>query len=141
MWNFGDSISSGATNPTYTWSTPGTYTVVLTSSNGCGSDTATYTITIEPLGLDDAKTGLNTVDLYPNPAGLASTLYFSASQSTNVSVKLMNTLGEVVFQEQTTAHAGNNQQSIDLTNLPIGIYFLQVSSSSSISTKRLVIAR
>ncbi len=141
MWNFGDSISSGATNPTYTWSTPGTYTVVLTSSNGCGSDTATYTITIEPLGLDDAKTGLNTVDLYPNPAGLSSTLYFSASQSTNVSVKLMNTLGEVVFQEQTTAHAGNNQQSIDLTNLPIGIYFLQVSSSSSISTKRLVIAR
>ena len=141
QWDFGDSISSGATNPTYTWSTPGTYTVILTSSNACGSDTATYTITIEPLGLNENTNAVHLVELYPNPAGLSSTLCFTLAQNTLVSVKLSNTLGSIVYAKEISANRGPHQQSIDLSELPNGIYFLQVGAANNIVTKRLIIAR
>lgn len=45
-WNFGDNGSSSQTNPSHTYTTDGTYTVVLTSTNGCGTSTASQTVTI-----------------------------------------------------------------------------------------------
>jgi PKD repeat protein len=38
-WDFGDGVgTSTAQNPSYTYDTPGTYTVTLTATNSCGSD-------------------------------------------------------------------------------------------------------
>jgi PKD repeat protein len=51
-WNFGGLGSSSIQNPTFTFNTPGTYTVSLTSQNtlsGCPSDNASVEITIHPL--------------------------------------------------------------------------------------------
>jgi gliding motility-associated-like protein len=51
QWNFGDGTgTSAATNPSYTYSQPGTYTVTLvaTSSEGC-TDTITHTVVVHPL--------------------------------------------------------------------------------------------
>lgn len=50
-WNFGDgSPTSNLANPTHTYTTPGTYTVSITSQNGAGcSDTKTQDITIYDL--------------------------------------------------------------------------------------------
>lgn len=49
IWNFGDGNSSTNTNPTYSFSTAGTYAVELIASNGaCPSSTTTFTITVEP---------------------------------------------------------------------------------------------
>ena len=40
-WNFGDGGTATTQNPSYTYTAEGTYTVVLTVSNACGSDMAT----------------------------------------------------------------------------------------------------
>ena len=42
-WNFGDGGSSTLQNPTYTYTTPGTYNVTLTSGNSAGNNTITQT--------------------------------------------------------------------------------------------------
>jgi PKD repeat protein len=42
-WSFGDGGTSTAQNPSYTYYTPGTYTVTMTVANSAGSDTATKT--------------------------------------------------------------------------------------------------
>jgi PKD repeat protein len=42
-WDFGDGSTSSAQNPTHTYSSPGTYTVKLTATNGSGSDTKNRT--------------------------------------------------------------------------------------------------
>lgn len=46
-WNFGDgSTTSTAPEPSHTYTTDGIYTVILTATNGCGSNTSTRTVTI-----------------------------------------------------------------------------------------------
>lgn len=49
-WNFGDGNTSSSENPSHEYDSPGTYTVSLTVSGDCGSDTETKTnlITIIP---------------------------------------------------------------------------------------------
>ncbi|MCC6703058.1 MAG: PKD domain-containing protein [Fluviicola sp.] len=50
QWNFGNGqtlTTAALTNPTTTYSSPGTYTVTLTTTNSCGSNTITRTVCIE----------------------------------------------------------------------------------------------
>ncbi|HEY1039624.1 MAG TPA: PKD domain-containing protein [Bacteroidia bacterium] len=45
-WDFGDGKTSTAQNPSHVFQATGTYTVCLTSSNGCGSSTVCNTVTV-----------------------------------------------------------------------------------------------
>ncbi len=44
LWDFGDGQSSTEASPVHTYSVPGSYTVVLTTTNACGTATATQTV-------------------------------------------------------------------------------------------------
>lgn len=45
-WDFGDTGTSTANNPTHSYTMDGTYTVVLTAINACGTNTSTQTVTV-----------------------------------------------------------------------------------------------
>ncbi len=45
-WNFGDSNISSLNNPVHVYSNPGTYTVTLIVSNGCGTDSIAQTVIV-----------------------------------------------------------------------------------------------
>lgn len=50
QWDFGDGVgTSSDTNPSYTYSAPGIYTVILTATNPWYTDTITKTVTVLPL--------------------------------------------------------------------------------------------
>ena len=48
-WDFGDTNISSASNPSHTYTQPGTYTVTLIVNNGCSFDTTNQQITVYPL--------------------------------------------------------------------------------------------
>lgn len=82
-WNFGDgSPISTAQNPNYTYTTPGTYTVSLTVSNGFGCDhTSTQQITIHPQPIADftfVENCINSATVFTN----ASTVFDPLSTNT-----------------------------------------------------------
>ncbi len=60
LWNFGDGGSSTLQNPTYTYNTPGKYTVTLTATNSYGNNTITMNNLIDVIGpVLDTTTGLS----------------------------------------------------------------------------------
>ena len=46
LWDFGDSNSSTQTNPTHTYAADGEYTVILTATNACGTETFTQLVVV-----------------------------------------------------------------------------------------------
>lgn len=46
LWDFGDGNISTALSPTHTFAAPGTYTVCLTTTNICGTDSTCQTLTV-----------------------------------------------------------------------------------------------
>lgn len=49
-WDFGDGNTSTQQNPQHIYAADGTYNVSLIASNGCGSDTMTYSVTVLIVG-------------------------------------------------------------------------------------------
>ena len=49
VWNFGDGSSGTAINPTHTYTTDGTFQVILVATNSCGSNTLIQSVTISTL--------------------------------------------------------------------------------------------
>ena len=71
--------------------------------------------------------------VYPNPANEKINLQdVSGSELT-----LFNSLGKVVFRKDNTLHS----ISIDVSALPVGVYYLRVEKGSTSETTPLVIAR
>ncbi|GIV30897.1 MAG: hypothetical protein KatS3mg029_0248 [Saprospiraceae bacterium] len=48
LWDFGDGQTASQLDPTHTYEFPGDYLVRLIATNGCGSDTASFTISYHP---------------------------------------------------------------------------------------------
>jgi PKD repeat protein len=69
-WSFGDGNVSSLSQPKFTYSTPGTYTVSLTATNNGGSDTETKTAYITVTGTPtisiDTTGGISGWDLVPD---------------------------------------------------------------------------
>ncbi|MGP8215391.1 MAG: right-handed parallel beta-helix repeat-containing protein [Bacteroidia bacterium] len=102
-----------------------TYTVTGTSSNGC-SDTASFTVTVNPTGIGSI-TNSNFTSLYPNPTNNYINLSVEM-QGTGKSaiVEILDACGKAVMSENTTI--GNGEiVSLDVSLLAQGIYFIKVT--------------
>ncbi|MFN8397741.1 MAG: PKD domain-containing protein [Bacteroidia bacterium] len=76
LWDFGDGNTSTLQNPTHTYAASGTYTVCLTATNSCGSNTACTVITVScpapQAGFTFTNTGL-TLNLTSTSTGSPTT--------------------------------------------------------------------
>jgi Zn-dependent metalloprotease len=57
IWNFGDGNASSLQNPSYTYTSSGTYTVLLIASNAFGSNYSSQVVTVNPLTFNIGVTG------------------------------------------------------------------------------------
>jgi hypothetical protein len=109
------------------WSTHGVSKVAVASTlNGC-SVVDSLLVRVEPnVGLTTYDE-LKGVSIYPNPNDGNFTVSLTASKAQNISVKLYNVLGALVYEKDVNAHAGAN--IITLNNeLPSGVYFVQLNA-------------
>ena len=99
-----------------------------------------------PTAVSNVNENLYDINIYPNPAGLRDIIKtsFNLKEDANVSLEVLNTLGQVVSKPYTSfeikgAHtiqwcAGEN------TSLPVGTYFIKLSTDKgSQMVQRIVI--
>jgi len=85
---------------------------------------------------DDAN-----ISIFPNPATNETTLKIKSDNSVNSNVKVMNTLGQIVYTKQISLNPGTNNFKIDTKEFANGVYFLVVESEKNSTSKKLVISK
>lgn len=81
----------------------------------------------------------NNFVMYPNPANENVSIVFNANQKSEGNVNLFDIKGALVKSINTQLVAGINTLDLSLTDLPKGMYFVQINSNESTLTKKLII--
>ncbi|WP_111706996.1 PKD domain-containing protein [Lutibacter citreus] len=138
FWDFGDSNTSTAKNPTHTYSTTGTYFVKLTSTNSFGTNEKTISVIVDnnTLGIDDEI--LSTFLLYPNPVSSGAIKMNLPNEIEEFKITISSILGQELYGSKEK-NRYNTIHSVDVSNYKSGIYFITVSTEHGKATKKLII--
>jgi hypothetical protein len=117
---------SGATNQSFTPTVNGNYAVLVTQ-NGCSAVSNCVSITIVDVREIKPFVGIN---VYPNPS---NGLYTISGITANTNLTVLNSLGEVLY----SSIAGGTTESIDLSSLAKGIYFLKLNNKQNESILKI----
>lgn len=99
------------------------------------------TITAQGIGINEFEDVANNVKVFPNPANNVTNVEIDLINDAFVSVSIINGLGQVVAETQNNMPAGYNKSTIDVSNLAVGVYMLQLNIDGISVTKRLAITR
>lgn len=72
---------------------------------------------------------INNLSVYPNPAHGDGYLYFSLPQPEDVQIKISNQSGKIV-KRLAKSLKGTSRISLDLTTLPKGMYYIEVTGNT-----------
>jgi hypothetical protein len=87
--------------------------------------------------VSDGKT--DKVSVSPNPAKDRVVVKLNALEAKNVTLTLVDVAGKTVLTDNKSLEAGFNEFSLNLTQLPQGLYFLKVADGKTSEMHRLVI--
>jgi hypothetical protein len=89
----------------------------------------------------NTKVAINSFDVYPNPASNEVNVSIESSNSADVSVKVINNLGQIMISKNQALNAGANTINIDTKSLPSGIYYVSYDAGNGAVTKKLTITK
>lgn len=153
-----ESITLDATTPnatSYFWLPGGAMTPTLTvDTAGIGAGLHTYTVTV---GLPECPTNKSisvffdnctgisdvpksvTTSVYPNPNNGTFTVDVQGARMSNAVLKVVNSLGMTVYQENNLQVNENMTKTISLKNQSAGIYFLVLQSGNTRITQKIFV--
>jgi hypothetical protein len=81
----------------------------------------------------------STLSIYPNPTTGKFTLELNANDKVNM--KVLNTIGKVVYEMNNLEVKGFYIKVVDLSNLAEGVYYLRLEGNTLNTTEKIVISR
>lgn len=84
---------------------------------------------------------ISAFELFPNPASNEVNLSIVAASPVNSEIKIVNTLGQIVYTKQVALNTGSNEVQIDTRSLATGVYYVSYGSSKGSLTKKLTITK
>ena len=135
-WDFNDGNTSSMTNPSHTYSFPGTYFPCLTVTDSCGNtdqhcDTVTVgLVSIEPSGLADELL------VYPSPVSDILTVDIG-QYPLDVRLELVDVQGRMLYQQVVEANS-NRPEKIDMSEFAEGVYFLKLRSARGVLSRKIL---
>ena len=111
---------------------------------GITADLADFTILelrySPQVGLNNIVNNLFTVsNNYPNPFSGSTEVQVSLNKPSSVSLKVVNTLGQVISEKVTNLSAATHTLAIDATELSTGVYFYTVSAGGFNVTNKMIV--
>ncbi|MCX6274299.1 MAG: T9SS type A sorting domain-containing protein [Bacteroidetes bacterium] len=111
----------------------------IIAKTGYGNDLYLDNININGInvGIGEAKNTENHVSVFPNPASGKAFVEVNASQTKNVSINVLDLLGNSITSINDASFNGMKRYEIDLNKLSAGIYFIKVDAGDFQSTQRI----
>jgi PKD repeat protein len=140
-WEFegGSPATSSFQNPQVMYSTAGTYDVTLTVSDGVDTHSVTMDdyITVDVCSAVE-ESNVENISVYPNPNNGIFTVEFANVPEDNVTIKVLNTLGTMIYKENLIIE-GDFSRTLDLSNFDKGMYFLVLENYQGNTVNRIII--
>jgi hypothetical protein len=115
--------------------------VVEMPATECVSERTAVKVRVEfPL----IPTGLNTIEgltlnVSPNPSNGLFELKINSSSAMSGNLKVTDMLGKVVMLENNIQVNGTYTKTLDMTNMPVGIYLLNITTDGKQNTYKLIV--
>lgn len=138
-WDFGDGGTSTNDNPSHTYTQSGTYTVTMIATNACGTDTATETNTVTVVGVA-LQANEKHVRAYPNPNAGIFNIDLKLASADDITINVYNVNGQIVYTQSIGVIAQGNV-SLDLSNLSVGVYNVNIQGKNTQIVKRVNIIK
>lgn len=137
-WDFGDGspLASGLGAQSHTYAAEGSYEVIATLENRCGSIQIKQTIQVrEVLSINNLKELKEAFNFYPNPARNYLNVTYPKNLVKLKAVSIINTTG------QTVLYTDNPDDVLDISNIPAGMYQIVLSTDKGITSKKIDILK
>jgi hypothetical protein len=135
QWYLNGVAIPGATSQNYNFTANGNYYVEVFNNLGCSSVSVVFAV--NDVGVSEYEKAI-LLNIYPNPTSNNLTMEYLLQKADNVKINLMNIAGQIIYSEQVNALAGKNKMTIFTTQVPAGIYYLQIITNENIVTKKFV---
>jgi hypothetical protein len=110
--------------------------IMINPVMGCALNTAIVDCNTPTVSVNEYSRN-SEIKLYPNPAQNFITISDSDNQLENAHMEILNSLGQLALTVKF-----NNSERIDISNLPDGIYFIQIKSrNKNFNSQKLLISR
>lgn len=136
VWDFGDGNTGSGGSVNHSFATSGNYTVCLTVSDSCGTDSSCQTLVVTHAGLAG---GDNYFRIAPNPVNDLLRVLWKTEVSGIISGRLFDGSGRML-NEYAWESRGEGWETIDVSTLAEGLYFLQVQGAGILKTLRFTVA-
>jgi len=90
------------------------------------------------VGIENVSSNLN-LSVYPNPTDGIVNIISQDQSNENVNLSVVNILGEVVYSDDLGKLAGNQAISVDLNDLPSGVYIVKLESQLGTYSQKITI--
>jgi len=122
------------------WGSVAGITVVAFVQNADTKEILQGAISESHVGINEIAGG-NLLDIYPNPTtGLVNLTYGKAS-ATTAHLQVFNVLGEQVMGMDRKFSTSNQLQTIDLSSLENGVYYMSIAVDGQRTTRRIVVSK
>jgi subtilisin family serine protease len=134
QWYLNGAPVFGANNQNYTIQQSGDYFVMITDANGCIA--YSDTLYISQTGLTERMP--EGVEVYPNPTDGMFYVSIDKGVFAQFSLRVINTLGEIVFEQKVMDASQNNNVPINLSGHADGVYFVQIQAEKKVFNVKLI---
>ncbi len=137
QWYQNSELIQGETNAIYTAHQSGLYTCIVTR-NGCSS-VPSNSINLVYVGVKTIEAGQ--FELYPVPStGMFTAEMFNPNKEM-VTIRILNSLGSLVYIKKDIPVSGKVKQMIDMSNEAPGIYTITFSAGTHSINRKMIINR
>jgi len=89
----------------------------------------------------EENANLSDLTVYPNPATDAANVSLTLTEASNVTLNVVNTLGQTVYTNDLGSVNGEQNIKINTTDLESGMYLVNVSVNGVVSTERISVTK